>query len=276
MKVLVLGAKGMLGSEIVMCLKSSFDVFSCGREELDITDEFLTKNKIEGISPEIVINTAAYTDVEGCERNIGHAFKVNAQGVKNVAEACREAGSKIVHISTDYIFDGTKRAPYNEDDKTGPLNVYGKSKLEGEIFIKNACKDFLIIRSEWLYGMSGRNFVKFIINESEKKTKLKIVNDQIGSPTNTKDLSAAIIALIKNGCKGIYNASNNGECSWYEFACKIKEFKNIAVEILPITSNEFNRAARRPSYSVLNCNKLKADTGFVFRNWDEALKEFLN
>ena len=131
MKVLVLGAKGMLGSEIVMCLKSSFDVFSCGREELDITDEFLTKNKIEGISPEIVINTAAYTDVEGCEKNIEHVFRVNAQGVKNVAEACRETGSKIVHISTDYIFDGTKRAPYNEDDKTGPLNVYGKSKLEG-------------------------------------------------------------------------------------------------------------------------------------------------
>lgn len=275
MKVLVLGAKGMLGSEIVMCLKSFFNVIPYGKEEIDITNKFLTKNKIEEISPEIVINAAAYTDVEGCEKNSEHAFKVNAQGVKNVAEACREIGSKIVHISTDYIFDGIKKTPYNEDDQPCPINVYGKSKLEGENLIKKTCEDFLIIRSEWLYGMRGRNFINFIIDASEKESKLKIVDDQVGSPTYTKDLSAAIAVLIKNGCKGIYNAANSGKCSWYEFASKIKEFKNIRVEILPITSDKSNRIARRPANSVLNCNKLKADTGFVFRNWVEALKEFL-
>ncbi|OGL42346.1 MAG: dTDP-4-dehydrorhamnose reductase [Candidatus Schekmanbacteria bacterium RIFCSPHIGHO2_02_FULL_38_11] len=275
MKVLLLGAKGMLGSEIAMCLKSSFNVIPYGKEELDITNEFLTRNKIKEISPEIVINTAAYTDVEGCERNSEHAFKVNAHGVKNIAESCREFGSKIVHISTDYIFDGTKKPPYDEDDQPNPLNVYGKSKLEGENFIKKTCENFLIIRSEWLYGMRGRNFVSFVIDTAAKENKLKIVNDQVGSPTYTKDLSEAIRALLKKDCKGIYNAANSGKCSWYEFARKIKEFKKIRTEILPIASDESNRVAKRPANSVLNCNKLKTNTGFVFRNWTEALKEFL-
>jgi len=275
MKVLVLGAKGMLGSEIVRSFKRFFDVISYCREDIDITDTLLTREKIKKAKPEIVINAAAYTDVDGCEKNKEYALKVNSFGVRNISEVCKEIGAKIVHISTDYIFDGNKRKPYKEEDEPNPINFYGKSKLKGENQIKEVCENFLIIRSEWLYGMGGRNFVNLIIETAKKESLLKVVNDQIGTPTYTKDLSEAILSLLKKDCTGIYNATNSGQCSWFEFACKIVELLKLKVKILPISSQESNRIAKRPSYSVLNCNKLKGDTGFFFRPWAEALEEFL-
>ena len=275
MKILVFGANGMLGSEIVRSFRSFFEVTAFGENEADITDQASIQKKINEAKPEIVINAAAYTDVDGCEKNKDNAIKVNTLGVKNIAEACKETGSKIVHISTDYIFDGTLRRPYKEDDKTNPINFYGESKLRGENYIKEVFENFLIIRSEWLYGSGGKNFVTLITKKARDGEKLKVVNDQIGAPTYTKDLAEAILALLKKDCRGTYNAANEGNCSWFEVACKIVELLKLKTTVDPISTAESDRIAKRPGYSVLDCNKLKRDTGFVFRAWDEALKDFL-
>ena len=275
MKILVLGANGMLGSEIVRSFRSFFEVTAFGENEADITDQASIQKKINEVKPEVVINAAAYTDVDGCEKDKDLTIKVNALGVKNIAEACKGTGSKIVHISTDYIFDGTSRRPYKEDDKTNPINFYGESKLRGENYIKEVFENFLIIRSEWLYGSGGKNFVNLVTKKARDGEKLKVVNDQVGAPTYTKDLAEAILALLKKDCRGIYNAANEGNCSWFEVACKIVELLKLKTTVDPILTTESNRIAKRPCYSVLNCNKLKRDTGFVFRTWDEALKDFL-
>ena len=275
MKVLVLGANGMLGSEIVRSFRRFFEVIAFGSKEADITDQTSIQKMINEVKSEIVINAAAYTDVDGCEKNKDHAIKVNALGVKNIAEACKEAGSKIVHISTDYVFNGTSKKPYKEDDETNPINFYGESKLRGENYIKEVFENFLIIRSEWLYGAGGKNFINLVIEKAKNAGKLKVVNDQIGAPTYTKDLSEAILALLKKDCRGIYNAANKGHCSWFEVACKVVELLKLKVSVEPIPTAESNRIAKRPGYSVLDCNKLKRDTGFVFRPWNEALKDFL-
>jgi len=221
-----------------------------------------------------VVNCAAYTDVDGCESNIETAMAVNGEGVGYLAMACRDLGVLLVQVSTDYVFDGGKGTPYVEDDAPCPLSIYGESKLAGEM---NAAfsPEHLIVRTQWLYGLHGKNFVETMLRLGAEKDELNVVDDQIGSPTWSVDLSRAIIALIDNGCRGTYHAANSEYCSWNGFATAIFEEAGLNVSVKPMTTAELDRPARRPLYSTLDCSKLTGDTGFRPQPWRDALREYL-
>ena len=277
--ILVIGAKGMLGIDLMGVLLSSLpndEVFGWDIEDIDIQKEEDTVFKIEKLRPHIVINIAAYTDVDGCESNGEKAFAVNAEGAKHVALAALRCRAKMVYLSTDYIFDGNKREPYLESDPPHPLNVYGRSKLGGERYVQEWVKDALIIRTQWLYGRHGKNFVTSILQQAREKRVLSIVNDQIGSPTYTADLAKAISVLIQFDARGIFHVANSDLCTWYTFGQAILKLSGmVRVRVIPISSKESGRPAVRPSYSVLNCQKLKKETGLALRPWSEALKDYL-
>jgi dTDP-4-dehydrorhamnose reductase len=277
--ILVIGAKGMLGRDLMGILHSSLpndEVNGWDIEEIDIRKEEETVTKIEKLRPEIVIHIAAYTDVDGCELDEEKAFAVNAEGTKHVALAASRCRAKVVYLSTDYVFDGNKRDPYLESDLPHPLNVYGLSKLKGEQYVQEWVKDFLIIRTQWLYGRYGKNFVASILRQASEKRVLSIVNDQIGSPTCTADLAQAISVLIQFNGQGIFHVANSDLCSWYTFGQAILKLSGMdKVRMIPISSQELGRPAVRPSYSVLNCQKLKKETGLTLRPWSEALKDYL-
>lgn len=275
----MIGAKGMLGRDLMGVLLSSLpndEVFGWDIEDIDIQKEEDTVFKIEKLRPHIVINIAAYTDVDGCESNGEKAFAVNAEGAKHVALAALRCRAKVVYLSTDYVFDGNKREPYLESDFPHPLNVYGRSKWKGEQYVQELVKDVLIIRTQWLYGRYGKNFVTSILRQASKKRVLSIVNDQIGSPTYTADLAKAISVLIQFDARGIFHVANSDLCAWYTFGQAILKLSGMdKVRVIPISSKEFGRPAVRPSYSVLNCQKLKKETGLALRPWSEALKDYL-
>ncbi len=196
-------------------------------DAFDIVSENDCRRVIQECSPEVVINAAAYTNVDGCEANREGCFAVNAVGVKNIALACRGRGITLVHFSTDYVFDGRKRTAYGETDPPAPLNVYGASKLEGERYLQALGESYLLIRTAWLYGRHGKNFVKTILEKASVVKTLEVVDDQVGSPTCTRDLAAAVELLIEGGHRGVFHVTNRGRCSWYEFACKILEYAGI-------------------------------------------------
>jgi dTDP-4-dehydrorhamnose reductase len=279
-RILVIGAKGMLGRDLMGVLLSSFpneEIFGWDIEEIDIQKEEDTVFKIEELRPHIVIHIAAYTDVDGCESNEEKAFAVNAEGVKHVALGVLRCQSKMVYLSTDYVFDGRKREPYLESDPPHPLNVYGHSKWKGEQYVQELLKDVLIIRTQWLYGRHGKNFVTSILRQASEKRILSIVNDQIGSPTYTADLAKAISTLIQFNARGIFHVVNSDLCTWFTFGQAILKLSGMGkVRVIPISSKELARPAVRPSYSVLNCQKLKKETGLMLRPWSEALKEYLS
>ncbi len=242
--------------------------------DIDITSPESVMKVIGDLKPEVVINCAAYTDVDGCESNIETAMAVNGEGVGYLAMACRDCGALLVQVSTDYVFDGGKGTPYVEDDAPCPLSVYGESKLVGEM---NAafCPDYLIVRTQWLYGLHGKNFVETMLRLGSEKDELSVVDDQIGSPTWTVDLAQAIIALVESGCRGIYHAANSDYCSWNGFAKAIFEEAGLSVTVKPMTTTELNRPAKRPLYSTLDCSKLAGDTGFQPQTWRNALQAYL-
>jgi dTDP-4-dehydrorhamnose reductase len=278
-KILVIGAKGMLGRDLMEVLRSSFltdEVIGWDIEEIDIRVEKDTVGKIETLRPRTVINVAAYTDVDRCESDEAEALAINAEGMKHVATAASRCHAKVVYLSTDYVFDGMKKAPYVEDDRPHPVSVYGRSKLKGEEYVQRAVKDALIVRTQWLYGKHGKNFVMAILRQAKEKKALSIVNDQTGSPTYTRDLSRAISVLLQQKATGIFHVTNSGHCTWYAFGREILKLSGIeGVEVLPITSEELGRPAPRPPYSVLDCQRLKVETGMELRPWAEALKEYL-
>lgn len=270
--ILVTGANGMLGHDLMAVLEG--DVRGLDLPEIDITSLESVRRTLLTLKPAVIVNAAAYTDVDGCESNIDTALAVNGEGVGLLALTAREIGAKLVQISTDYVFDGSKGTPYLEDDLQKPLSVYGESKLAGEMNAAMA-PDHLVVRTQWLYGIHGKNFVETMIRLGSEKSELTVVDDQIGSPTFTKDLAMAIKELIEKGCSGTYHAANSGFCSWNGFARAIFEEQGQSVTVNPMTTEELNRPARRPLYSTLDCSKLTADTGFVPRPWREALKEYL-
>jgi len=278
-KILVIGAKGMLGRDLMEVLRSSFsrdEVIGWDIEEIDIREEKETVEKIEHLHPSSVINVAAYTDVDGCESDEAKAFAINAEGMRRVALGASRCGAKVVYLSTDYVFDGKKGEPYVEDDPPHPVNVYGHSKLKGEQYVRELVKDALIIRTQWLYGKYGKNFVTAILRQAKEKRVLSIVNDQTGSPTYTPDLSKAISVLLRQDAHGIFHVTNSNHCTWYAFGREILKLSGIeGVEVLPITSEGLGRPAPRPFYSVLDCEKLRVETGMRVQPWPEALKEFL-
>lgn len=270
----------MLGRDLMGILPSSFpndEILGWDIEEIDIQDEEDTVFKIEKLRPDIVINIAAHTNVDGCESDEEKAFAINADGAKHAALAALKCRAKMVYLSTDYVFDGNKREPYLETDPPHPLNVYGRSKLRGEQYVQELLKDGLIIRTQWLYGKYGKNFVASILRQASEKRTLSIVNDQTGSPTYTIDLAKAIVVLIQYGTHGIFHVANSDLCTWYTFGQAILKLSGMdKVRVVPISSKELGLPAIRPSYSVLNCQKLKKETGLSLRPWSEALKDYLS
>ena len=275
MKILITGSNGMLGHDLIEALKDNHELVLTTSRTLDITDkervfDFISQNK-----PDIVINSAAYTDVDGCEENQDLAYGINGEGVKNLAFACREADSALLHISTDYIFNGENTRPWVEDDEIGPISVYGKSKLKGEQAILEILDKFFIVRTAWLYGVNGRNFPKTMLELAENHSQITVVYDEVGTPTYTPDLANAISQLIETEHYGIYHITNSGSCSWCEFAKYIFEVAGKDVEVIPVTAAEFARPAPRPHYSVLE-NRNWIEKGFEpLRSYKEAIKEYI-
>ena len=275
MKILITGAYGMLGSDLREVLKNH-ELISAGSKDLDITDKVKVMDFISEKSPEMVINAAAYTAVDDCETNYDEAYAVNALGPKNLAIACSKIDGPLVHISTDYVFDGNKRTPLIENDKLGPQSAYGKTKLEGEKFIQENTDKFFILRTAWLYGLHGANFVQTMLSLAESHDEITVVDDQIGSPTYSLDLAVSIANLLNSDKYGIYHLTNEGECSWYEFSKRIFELSNVDVKVVPVSTEEFPRPAPRPRYSVLS-NQRWIKAGFPpMRKYEEALSDYLS
>lgn len=270
--ILVVGSKGMLGKDLMMLLGDRAEGVDI--DEIDITSLESTLKVLCDRKPRVVINCAAYTDVDGCQSNVETAVSVNGEGPAHLAMACREINSLLVQISTDYIFDGSKGSPYIEDDATNPLSIYGESKLAGEMNTA-FCPDYLIVRTQWLYGVHGKNFVETMLKLGNEKNEITVVDDQIGSPTWTVDLAKAIIALVDADKRGIYHAANAGFCSWNQFAQAIFEESGVDCTVKSMNTHELNRPAPRPLYSTLDCSKLVNATGFQPQSWREALKQYL-
>ncbi len=285
MKILITGPHGMLGTDIVNLLRKGtvssthnkdLKVIKAPHVELDITLEDEVSKFISSHAPDIIINCAAYTNVDKCETERETAFKVNALGPKYIASAAKECGARIIHISTDFVFDGNSNRPYNEEDQTNPLSEYGRTKLEGEKNIQYHCNSFLIVRTSWLFGHHGTNFVEKMLELAGHKKELSIVTDETGSPTYTADLAEALWALIKKGCEGIFHVANEGSCSRYEWAKYIFETQGYYININPIKSSQYKRPAKVPLNSTLNCQRYTTVTGIRMRHWKEALEAYLN
>lgn len=278
--IVVLGACGMLGRSLMPALERRVrgcggKMLPWGRTELDITDRASVKARITDTRPSVVINCAAYTDVDGCESDAPKARAVNGDAPGFLAEACAKTNALLVHYSTDFVFDGAAHAAYRVDDQPNPLSVYGQSKLQGELEIKGGGCRYLIVRTSWLYGPYGRNFVESILARVEKGEPLKVVNDQIGRPTYTRDLSEATIRLLDAEAAGLVHFANSGSCSWHEFASEIVHRSGCDVRVLPISSHALGRPARRPPFSVLDLSVYERLTGNTPRHWTLALEEYL-
>ena len=274
-KVLITGAKGMLGQDAVKAFREEFSIFPFSHRELDITDLDQLRGKFREIMPDIVLNCAAYTKVDQCETERDMAFLVNGTGPLNLSIACKEVGAMLIHISTDYVFDGNFSFPIKEEERPSPINAYGESKLLGEKNIMENMNDFLIVRTSWLFGENGPNFIKTILGLSKERDSLSVVNDQRGSPTFTRDLAMGIRLLFEKGAKGIVNCTNTGACTWYELARFSCDFLKRQVRIEPIKSEEFRRPAKRPKYSVLSSKRFREITGKPMRHWQDAVSEYL-
>ena len=265
----------MLGNDLAAQFRYRHDVIGMDMGDIDITREDECQKAIRETKPQIVVNAAGYTNVDGCETAKEECFAVNAEAVKNIAEACRGQNITIVHFSTDYVFDGTGNRPYVEEDACNPINAYGASKLAGENHLRTITDNYILIRTAWLYGAKGKNFVQAILDRAKATGKLTVVDDQTGSPTYTRDLAAATELLIDKNARGVFHLTNRGNCTWYEFAKKIlKEAHLDTVEISPIKTTELQRAALRPAYSVLGMQKFITTTGKTMQPWQLAFQDY--
>lgn len=282
MKVLVIGSNGQLGRQVQKVLTDKNIAFSAyDYPEVDIANMSSLQELFGQTKPDTIINCAAYTNVDQAETDYDNAYRINALGPKNLAEICVQKDAELIHVSTDYVFsgdpiciDGNPR-PYFEDDKCNPTTAYGKTKLEGEHFVQQSGAKYYILRTAWLYG-DGNNFVRTMLKLSETHNTINVVEDQIGSPTSTVDLANAISELLGTGEYGLYHATCEGQCSWFEFAKKIFEYSRKNIDVVPVSSKEFVRPAKRPAWSVLENAQLKRIEKNVFRRWEDALKEYLS
>lgn len=278
--ILVVGSSGQLGHELVRpyatcAVEMALQIRGVDLPELDITHGASVLAAVEKARPRAVINAAAYTDVDGCEANAATAFAVNADGAANLARACRQVGCKLVHVSTDYVFDGRKRTPYDVDDRVNPQGVYGKSKAEGETRIREIAPDHILVRTSWLFGTHGKNFVKTILQMATERSELRVVADQVGRPTYAADLATVLVALAQSDLTGTYHFANEGTCTWNGLATEIVRQAGLTRLVRPMSTAEVGRPAPRPAYSVLDTQKLTSHTGIVPRPWQEALRECL-
>jgi dTDP-4-dehydrorhamnose reductase len=282
MRVLVNGANGQLGTDLCKALQQ-LEVIPLTHKDIEIADMDSVKQALNKYKPDIIINTAAYVRVDDCEIEQDKAFLINALGARNVAVVVQELGAKLVHLSTDYVFGGEaqpRTTPYTEFDTPIPLSVYGKSKLAGENFVRHLCQKHFIIRSSGLFGVAGAsgkggNFVEIMLRLARERSELRVVNDQVFSPTYTKDLAQKIAQLITTEYYGIFHITNRGSCSWYEFAKEILKLANLKTRVIPITSNEYPQKARRPRFSVLDNYHLRLLGMDDMRTWQEALRNYM-
>lgn len=288
MNILITGGKGQLGTEIFKCfenkkselgfpkiLKQENKVVAIDVDVLDITNLCDAKDYFNDNKFDCVINCAAYTNVNKCESDVENAFRVNAIGSRNLAIASESIGAKLIHVSTDYVFSGEGTKPFVEWDLCNPQSIYGSTKYLGEQYVREFCSRYFIVRTAWLYGYYGNNFVKTIMKIAKEKGECKVVSDQRGNPTNAADLAHHILKLVTTEEYGIYHGTGTGECSWYDFASKIIEYAKIDAKVNPCTTEEYPTPAKRPTYSSLENMMFKTTVGDEFRPWEEALKYFI-
>lgn len=277
MKVLVTGIGGQLGHDVVRELeKRGQEVVGVGRAEMDITDEGKVREVIRACAPDAVIHCSAYTAVDRAEEEDDLCHQVNVEGTKYIAEACAELDCKMIYISTDFVFSGEGERPWETDDEAGPINVYGKTKYEGELEVKSRLNKWFIVRISWVFGYNGNNFVKTMLRLGKENGAVKVVADQIGSPTYTRDAAVLLADLVQTEKYGVYHASNEGFCSWYEFAKEIFQAAGMdEVSVTPITSDEFPAKAKRPFNSRMSKKKLVKEGFNLLPSWQDALKRYL-
>ncbi|HIR88568.1 MAG TPA: dTDP-4-dehydrorhamnose reductase [Candidatus Fimimorpha faecalis] len=276
MRVLVTGVKGQLGYDVVNeCKKQGIDPVGVDIEEMDITDEAAVRKVITESNVEAVIHCAAYTAVDAAEDNVDLCRKVNAGGTENIAKVCKELDLKMMYISTDYVFDGQGERPWQPDDERHPLNVYGQTKCEGEYAVEKYLDKYFIVRIAWVFGVNGKNFIKTMLRLGKERGAVSVVNDQIGSPTYTFDLAVLLVDMIQTEKYGRYHATNEGLCSWYEFACEIFKQAGMDVTVTPVSSDQFPAKAKRPSNSRMSKDKLEENGFNRLPTWQDALSRYL-
>ncbi|MDU3724451.1 MAG: dTDP-4-dehydrorhamnose reductase [Clostridium celatum] len=293
MKILITGSNGQLGNELQKIVATgraeigsvseqikNSEVFALDVDKLDITKLEQVKTVLKEINPDVVINCAAATNVDGCEANKDLALKINAIGAKNLAIVSEEMGAKLVQVSTDYVFSGVGEIPLNESDLVAPYSVYGKTKLLGEEYVREFSSKYYIVRTAWLYGYVGHNFVYTMMRLGKEKESLSVVNDQLGNPTSANDLAYHILKLIETDEYGVYHCTGKGECSWYDFAAEIMKLAGRNCTVNPCTSEEYKamypNSAKRPEYSSLDNMMLRCTVGDEMRDWKDALKTFMD
>lgn len=282
MKIAVIGSNGQLGSDVVDVFSKSSDVVSAlTHQDIEVSDGDSVSSVLREICPEVIVNTSAMHHVEACERDPEKALAVNAIGARNLAFVADALGSALMHVSTDYVFDGVKTNPYVEDDSPNPLNVYGITKLTGEHFVRRQAKKHFVIRTSGLYGerpcraKSGLNFIELMLKLSKERDELHVVDDEFVSPTPTSELARQIFALSRTDAYGLYHATSEGSCSWYEFAREIFRITGTSIKLTAAGPNEFPAKVPRPKYSVLENRALKSHELNVFGTWQEGLRRYL-
>jgi dTDP-4-dehydrorhamnose reductase len=273
MRVTIFGATGLLGKAL-MREWTGDEVSGLGSGDADVRDPKQISSVLQRTQPDWIVLAAAYTDVDGCEQNREHAFEVNCRGALNVARSAKQHASRLLFLSTDYVFDGAKASPYETDDPRAPLNVYGRSKNEAEVQVSQALPECCILRTSWLFGVDGKCFPDTILKLAASKPEIDVVDDQRGSPTYTADLARVIIQLCRADARGIVHATNRGHCSWFEFAREIVGVAGLTTTVRPTTSEHFVRPAQRPKYSVLSSKSLEK-YGIEMPDWQDALRRYL-
>lgn len=277
MKVLVTGTKGQLGYDVVNELeKRGHTAVAVDIEEMDITDAVSVERVITEAEVEAVIHCAAYTAVDAAEDNVEICRRVNAEGTENIAKVCKKLDLKMIYISTDYVFDGEGERPWEPDDERHPLNVYGQTKYEGELAVEKYLEKYFIVRIAWVFGVNGKNFIKTMLKLSETHEELNVVDDQVGSPTYTYDLAVLLVDMVESDKYGRYHATNEGLCTWYEFAKEIFKQAGVEVKVNPVTSDMFPAKAKRPKNSRMSKEKLDANGFHRLPTWQDALERYLS
>ncbi|MDY2762512.1 MAG: dTDP-4-dehydrorhamnose reductase [Faecalimonas umbilicata] len=277
MKVLVTGTKGQLGYDVVNELeKRGHTAVAVDIEEMDITDAVSVERVITEAEVEAVIHCAAYTAVDAAEDNVEICRRVNAEGTENIAKVCKKRDLKMIYISTDYVFDGEGERPWEPDDERHPLNVYGQTKYEGELAVEKYLEKYFIVRIAWVFGVNGKNFIKTMLKLSETHEELNVVDDQVGSPTYTYDLAVLLVDMVESDKYGRYHATNEGLCTWYEFAKEIFRQAGVEVKVNPVTSDMFPAKAKRPKNSRMSKEKLDANGFHRLPTWQDALERYLS
>lgn len=277
MKVLVTGTKGQLGYDVVNELeKRGHTAVAVDIEEMDITDAVSVERVITEAEVEAVIHCAAYTAVDAAEDNVEICRRVNAEGTENIAKVCKKLDLKMIYISTDYVFDGEGERPWEPDDERHPLNVYGQTKYEGELAVEKYLEKYFIVRIAWVFGVNGKNFIKTMLKLSETHEELNVVDDQVGSPTYTYDLAVLLVDMVESDKYGRYHATNEGLCTWYEFAKEIFRQAGVEVKVNPVTSDMFPAKAKRPKNSRMSKEKLNANGFHRLPTWQDALERYLS